>query len=265
MPDFERMLYQICEENGIKLQFLSRNWIKRLEKSGKVCYVVGYKFDLNSQATSLLADDKFATYEALKFAEIPVIRHEILYDFDDHSEYAVGRNSLACVAECLQKWGGRMILKANNGTCGQQVFEITNLNQLVTALPQVFRQSYSASMCPFYEIKNEYRIILLDGAEKLSYMKVKTAGEWFNLERGARAEMIPEEKHPRILELAQRAAKAINLRFGSVDIIETVDGEFLILEINSGVMTRDFLVQHPEQIEVAKQMYTEAVRKMFEE
>lgn len=265
VPSFERMLYQICEENGISLQFLSQNWIKRLEKSGKVRYVAGYKFDLNSQGTSILADDKFATYEILNFAKVPVIQHALLYEITNHLEHAAGRNSLEYIAEYFYKWGKQMVIKANSGTCGDQVFKITNLDQLVTVLPKVFKQSASASMCPFYEIEKEYRIVLLDGEEKLSYTKIRTASTKFNLAQGAQSEAIPEDKHMRILELAQRAAKVINLRFGSVDIIETTDGEFLILEVNSGVMARHFLEQHPERVDQVKRMYAEAVRKMFAE
>lgn len=265
IPTFEQMLYQICEEDGISLQFLSHNWIKRLERDGQVHYVVGYKFDLNSQGTSLIADDKFATFEALKFAKVPVINHEILYDFTDQTEHAVGYNSLPYVVEFFQKHGQKIIIKANSGTCGEQVFTVTNLDQLITVLPKVFKQSYSASMCPFYEIKHEYRIILLDNEEKLSYMKTMSKNSLFNLSVGAKAEGIPPEKHDKILNLAKRAAKSIGLRFGSVDIIETTRGDMMILEINSGVMTIHFLEQHPDKLDTVKGMYREAIEKMFEE
>jgi len=264
-PTYNQMLYQICEEEGIKLQFLSRNWMKRLEKDGQVRFILGYKFGLNSQTVGLTADDKFATFEALNYAKIPVAQHEILYEFDNQENYALGCNSLEYILELLQKWGGQMIIKANTGTCGRQVFKITRPEQLIEVLPKVFKQSYSASLCPFYNIQHEYRIILLDGEEKLSYMKTKVEGDWFNLAHGAKASPIPTAKHEQILELALRAAREIGLRFGSVDIIETAGGELMILEINSGVMTQRYVKQHPEDCPKVKGMYREAIRKMFEE
>lgn len=264
-PSFERMLYQICQKEGIDLQFLSQNWVKRLKKNGKIHYVVGYKFDLNSQATGLIMDDKFATFETLSFAEVPVIQHRILYEPGNSSKHALGYNSLAYIAGCFQKWNQQIVIKANNGTCGRQVFKVTDLNQLVTVLPEIFKQSYSASICPFYEIRNEYRTILLDGEEKLSYMKVKPVEKRFNLSRGAQAVEIPDEKRDQVLRLAKRAAEVLNLRFGSVDIIETIDGKMMVLEVNSGVMTQHFLEQHPEQYKKIEAMYREAIEKMFAE
>jgi len=264
-PTYDQMLYQICEEEGIKLRFLSRNWMKRLEKDGQVRFIMGYKFGLNPQAAGLVADDKFATFEALSYAGIPVIQHEILYEFDNQSNFALGCNSLEYVLGLWRKWGGQMVIKANKGTCGRQVFKITQPDQLIEVLPKVFKQSYSASLCPFYNIKHEYRIVLLDGEEKLSYMKSKSSEDWFNLVIGAKADPIPAAKHQQILNLAQRAAREIGLRFGSVDTIETVDGELMVLEINSGVMAQHYVEQHPDDYPKVKEMYRAAIRKMFEE
>lgn len=263
IPSYQQMLYQICQEEKINLQFLSNNWVVRLEKDGKVRFIAGYKFDLNSQATSLIADDKFATFEALSYAKVPVIQHAILYEPTDTSEHARGRNSLSYIAEFFERNHHSIIIKANHGTCGRQVYKVTHLDQLINVLPEVFKQSASASMCPFYEIAHEYRVILLDGEEKLSYMKTKQDAAWFNLDRGAKASPIPEEKYAEILDLAKRAARAIDLRFGSVDMIETRQGELLVLEINSGVMTKHYLEQYPEEYEKVKSMYREAIQKMF--
>lgn len=264
-PTYDQMLYQICEEEGIKLRFLSRNWMKRLEKDGQVRFIMGYKFGLNPQSAGLTADDKFATFEALNYAGIPVMRHEILYEFDNQSSFAQRCNSPEYILGLLREWGGQMVIKANMGTCGRQVFKITRPDQLVEVLPKVFKQSYSASLCPFYNIEHEYRVVLLDGEEKLSYMKTKSREDWRNLVLGAKVSSIPTSKHKQILKLAQRAAREIDLRFGSVDTIETMDGELMILEINSGVMTRHYLDQHPKDYPKVKKMYREAVRKMFEE
>ena len=264
VPAFERLIYQICQEEGIDVQFLSRNWVLRLQKGDEVHYVVGYKFDLNSQGTGLVADDKFATFEALERAGVPVIQHEILYELSDQTAHALGYNSMPYIISFFQKHNRQIIIKANNGTCGRQVFKVTNLDQLIEVLPRVFKQSYSASMCPFYDIRHEYRMILLDGEEKLSYSKVKNDDAYcFNLDCGAQAVAMPQERHAEVLTLAQRAARAINLRFGSVDVIETADGELMVLEINSGVMTRHYLEQHPDKLSTVQEMYREAVRKMF--
>ncbi len=66
----------------------------------------------------------------------------------------------------------------------------------------------------------------------------------------------------RALTLAQRAALALNLSFGSVDIIADGKGEYAVLEVNSGVMM-EFLAQTlPEGPAIAKDIYTKAIRLM---
>ena len=81
-----------------------------------------------------------------------------------------------------------------------------------------------------------------------------------NLGEGAQAEIIKNEV---VQQLAIAAAKAINIRFCSVDIIETIAGEFLVLEINSGVMIEHFLNSNPQEYDRVKAIYEKAVLRMM--
>ncbi len=58
---------------------------------------------------------------------------------------------------------------------------------------------------------------------------------------------------------ALEAAKAIGLRFGSIDVVQ-VDGALKILEINSGVMMEALSRQHPDLVYAA---YSAALDKVF--
>lgn len=82
-----------------------------------------------------------------------------------------------------------------------------------------------------------------------------------NLGEGAQAEII---KNKTISTLAVKAANAINIRFCSVDIIETTSGEFYVLEINSGVMIEHFLNNSPQEYDRVKAIYEKAVLRMLE-
>ena len=93
------------------------------------------------------------------------------------------------------------------------------------------------------------------------YDKVLNVGEEFeytwkyNLTQGSIASLITDSHLKEELEkIALEAANSIGLRFGSVDIIVTKDGEKLILEMNSGVML----------YEKIKPLYKEVLLKMFE-
>lgn len=82
-----------------------------------------------------------------------------------------------------------------------------------------------------------------------------------NLGTGAQA-VVLELDDPRAtvcIETAIAAARSIELRFGSVDVVR-VDGSWKILEINSGVMMEALSRSHPELVESA---YAAALDTIF--
>jgi glutathione synthase/RimK-type ligase-like ATP-grasp enzyme len=101
--------------------------------------------------------------------------------------------------------------------------------------------------------------------------EVLPAGTYFvldwkhNLVRGAHPVIITD---PGLLEtltaLGQRCAAELNIRFASIDIIET-EGHRLILEVNSGVMMEHFAHSLPDGYARAKAVYAKAVALMFQE
>ncbi len=62
------------------------------------------------------------------------------------------------------------------------------------------------------------------------------------------------------IAIAARAADAVGIRFGSIDVVE-VGGALKILEINSGVMMEALARQHPELVYAA---YSAALDKVFD-
>ncbi len=263
---YAAMLYKICQVEGIELKFLCNNWVKRLEKSGQVKFINGYKFGLNSYSAGQVADDKYATYEVLELAKIPVVEHLIIYTPHNQATYALGRNSLEYVLNYLAQHANHIVLKPNCGTGGASTFAVRTIEGVKCALTEIFQNNPTACMSPFHQVKHEYRAIMLDGEARLTYRKtLASEKEWrFNLAHGALAEEVPAELREEIIELAKRTMAATGLRFGSVDIVETIDEKLLVLEVNSGVMTSGYLRQHPEQSGLVAEIYRDAIRRMFE-
>ena len=81
--------------------------------------------------------------------------------------------------------------------------------------------------------------------------------EWrHNLGLGAKAERVFNWE---AVELALQAAKAVNRKFCSVDIVELPDGSLAVLEINSGVMMDSFIASSDENRLTAKEIYRLAI------
>lgn len=306
MNNCQKLIQTICEEENIKFQRLSKNWISMLEKDGKTKFISGYKFDLNSHGLGELLDDKYATYEMLSKKQIPIIPHHILFSPQNKETYALDCNKIEVAEKLYFKYQKNIVIKPNIGTCGRDVYHITKQEEIDSCLKKLWQSNFSVSVCPFYKIKAEYRMIVLknecqamyqkqrpivvgDGRktirelliefnpllkEKLknqTYDKILETGEeyiysWkYNLSLGAIPVPITNEIQSKLNKLLLQVTEEINLGFCSVDVIETEDHEFFILEINSGVMMDHFISLMQNGKQIAKEIYRNAIKAMFQE
>lgn len=302
--NFQNILTEICQEENIKLDFISNNWIAVLEKNNKKRIIAGYKFDNNGHALGSLLDDKFALFDFLKLCGIKVIEHSLVYGPNNTLEYAKDCCGVEYVKQLFNRYNRNVVLKPNVGTCGSGVTHIDNEEVLVETYLRLSKRHYSLSICPFYDIINEYRVIILNGKEELIYKKIlpvvcgdgkrtlkellkefnyeyfkdydkdnkdiilkeneKFVYNWkFNLSGGAKASFeIDNNIKEEVIAMAKRTASNLGLKFGSIDIIHTTCGMY-VLEVNSGVMTDNLVKENTNGYEMAKEIYRKAIKGMF--
>jgi glutathione synthase/RimK-type ligase-like ATP-grasp enzyme len=81
-----------------------------------------------------------------------------------------------------------------------------------------------------------------------------------NLDAGARPVLLElGDARETCVRLAVKAARAIGLRFGSIDVVRA-GGRWQILEINAGVMMEQLAGFHPDLVDAA---YAAALDKVF--
>lgn len=163
MKNFLLVIKEICNELNIDYKTISKDWITILEKDEKVHYIVGYKFDLNGNGISRIMDDKYAFYELVKLYKFPIIEHNIIFKNYDKKEV----ETLFC------KYNKEVVIKINTGTCGKDVYKVNKIEELFKLLDDLLNNNFSLSLCPYVNIKNEYRVILLDDEVLLTYGKIK--------------------------------------------------------------------------------------------
>jgi len=159
-----KIVEQYCKKNSITLIKLSADWILKLTKNEKTHYIVGYQFDLNSSSTSAICLDKSSTSEILSINNIENVYHEL---FMPPSNNISNWNKMI---EFLNKYQ-KIVCKINSGTGGKDVYFINNTFELEKAVNKIFSKDQYISLSPFYDIKNEYRAIILNGVVKLLYTK----------------------------------------------------------------------------------------------
>ena len=299
MDEFNKIIKEIGKELNIKITLLSDNWLTILEKENKIRYIQGYKFSLNDHALGNILDDKGLFYDLMIYKKYPIIEHKVIFKETNKKE----------IVKYFNDNNQKIVVKGNIGTCGKEVFLIDDEKDLLNKIDFLFQSQFSISLCPYYNILHEYRVIVLDNEAKIIYGKKrpKVIGDGksnllelakkfnkeyfsvkencnfdcdyipklnelvelsfqFNLSKGSIAFFdLEKEFKDKIIDLALSISNDINLFFGSIDIIETVNHELFIMEANSGVMMDNIIKQHENGYNIAYNIYKEAVEKMFKE
>ncbi|MEG1990012.1 MAG: hypothetical protein RR144_02080 [Clostridia bacterium] len=154
-----KLLMDIADEKNIKLEFFSYNYIAKLKKDGKEKYILGSDIGNNSDISLKIANDKCCTYLVLSQHNIPVAEHR----FIDASNI--------CDLNFTKKYNYDVVVKPNQGLQGKDVMHVTNYDNLVKEAKRIIKIDKSVTISPFYNIKEEYRTVYLDGECLLTYAK----------------------------------------------------------------------------------------------
>ena len=168
-------------------------------------------------------------------------------------------------------------------------------------IDKLLLKQFSVSLCPYYHIKNEYRIIVLDNEIRLIFGKIKpfVIGDGiknldslakeinylkeidnpnyipklnekvelsfkFNLSSGGKTFLdIPSTLKDTLESLALEVSNKLNIFFASIDIIVTNDNKIMVLEANSGVTLNNFVKQSPDYLSIVYNIYKDAIKLMF--
>lgn len=166
---FTELIKEICIDENIDVQTFSYDWVFRLNKDGVFKYIIGYNFDLNSSSVDRLCTDKVAASYVLSSHKISNVEH---YFFANTLNFNKDSNS-ANFPKLLKKLNHykKLVCKYNNGSSGNLVYLVANEKELEVATNKIFEHEDFMAVSPYYEIKNEYRVVVLNGKARLIYAK----------------------------------------------------------------------------------------------
>ncbi|MCP3440262.1 RimK family alpha-L-glutamate ligase [Bradyrhizobium sp. CCGUVB14] len=245
--------------HGIDVDVRAGGWLIAMRRGGLRRFAFGYDIGLNSAIAHRLANDKSATSEALSLESVPCIPHHLFLN------PKLGRNVVdaawrEAMLGLLHDHPQGIVVKPNEGTSGRSVFRVTTGTELDRAADEVFSMSTGLVISPYVEIEDEVRVILLDDQPRVVYSKRRGADWRHNLDAGARPVLLEDgETRAACVKLAIEAASAIGITFASIDVVR-VDGDWHVLEINSGVMMEALAKLHPELVQAT---YDAALDRVF--
>jgi len=167
--EYRKLIEQLCIEENIEFDLISKDWVMALTKDNITKCISGYRFPLNDHALGSIIDDKYALYDLCKIKGLPIIEHNIL--FNPNSK--LGINTLELINKYFEEYNKDVVLKPNTGTEGTDVYHITDIDNLIIVAKRLFESNFSISICPFYRIDNEYRVVVLNNKVKLIFKKNK--------------------------------------------------------------------------------------------
>ena len=258
---FVQAIRRYCAGHGIAVDIRAGGWLIAMRRGGTRHFAFGYDIGLNSAIAHRLANDKSATAEALSLARVPCIPHHLFLN-PKLGGNVVGADWREAMLGLLHDNPQGVVVKPNEGTSGRSVFKVTTETDLDHAAREVFSMSTGLVISPYVEIEDEVRVILLDDVPRVVYSKQRGADWRDNLDVGAKPVLLEDgEVRTACVKLAIDAASAIGIAFASIDVIR-VNGDWHVLEINSGVMMEALGKLHPELVQAT---YDAALDRVFGE
>lgn len=245
-----KILDEICREQQISLRSYADEWAWELEKEGKRSFIFGYQFGLNKAVVQSICNDKGMTSELLRAHGIPNVEH--ICFMPPEKAFFVGEDGAWRGAQELLHRYGRIVVKNNEGTGGDQVYLVENQLELEQAAAHLFARGHSMSVSPYVEIRKEYRVIMLDGQVQVIFSKERPGltGDGFRTVR---------ELYQEYLTQAESSAREIPAK-----VLDRVlgDGETYYFEWkhNLGRGATASLHTHEPALEPVRQLARQAVK-----
>lgn len=254
------LIQNSVKDDGIYFEEIAPNYLYRAVRGEQSFLMHDVEVGLNNSAAAKLAMSKSGTYEVLRHSQIPAVEHIFL--MNNFSRFS-NSDAFSLAKDQFFQWGKCVVLKDDHGSQGSNVYKITTVEELEERLHELFRiQVHGAAISPYYETTYEYRIATLLGEPKIFLAKERTTSWKHNLIGGAKAKDVPTEKLPEIARLAKRTAKALELDFCTVDVLDTIRGLF-VLEVNEQVMLDEYSKNDPKRQKQVSNLYREAILTRF--
>ena len=308
-----KIVKEICSEEGFDFKSYSDDYIMQITVNNKNnnnnniynknnMFILGNKFPNNNASIEQICNDKSALSDLLENYNIPHVRHHYFLSplvYSNNSSYSVFDESL----KLLNKYN-KLVCKVNRGTGGKNIYKVSNKSELENAILNIFSVTNSLTVSPYYEIEEEYRVLVLNKNVRYAFKKIRpfvtgdgvsplyklinelpnksiiTPNEdldlnyipkinekviisWkHNLGQGASPKLVNDEEIINLQNIAIKCANELDINFASIDIIKTTIEEkvnYLVLEINSGVMIESFSNYNLEYYNLAKESVREAI------
>ena len=164
-----KIIKEICKQHNIEFTAFSDDWIIQLKCNGKVMYIYGYRFPNNNAVIDRICSDKSALSDVL---ENNLIKHIPHYYYHFQGKNELDGEIHKSIKSQLDKFGA-IVCKSNTGSGGRSVYRVFSESELENALANILPVTKSIAISPYFNIEDEYRVIIINGEIEVIYKKMQ--------------------------------------------------------------------------------------------
>ena len=254
---------QACKEKGVlySVHHDTGNLIS-IEINNSKHMFVNWTTPLNPQSIMQLCQDKDYFYSFYKnIIKMPKTSSFLNpYSDEKYSKYLKLKTIFEIIKSIEQDHNYPIIIKKNRGSWGANVFKVNDTRELEKGLLKIFNMNsasfdYVCLAQEFIEIKQEYRVIYLNGEHQFSYKKVIDDALFSNNLsplhwEGSKSELVRDnETLKHIINFCSPIFDELMIPFCGLDVALDNTGKFWLIEANSSPGF-DHIIEHQGNKEI---------------
>jgi glutathione synthase/RimK-type ligase-like ATP-grasp enzyme len=275
MQQHIRCLTEACKQLNVDFTFLDEEQnLVELQIHQKSFLFHSNRTPFNTEAFAAICLDKGHTWQVLH-QHVRMPKTLAFMDIDVAPKYRCYlryHTREAMIEEIEKHLTYPLVVKRNRGALGNNVFLCQNQTDAVTALDRIYNKAlpgydYVALAQEFIPSQQEYRLICFRGEPVLLYEryagnKLFKALYWEDAE-GRPILVADEALIQEQMAFLQPMIRRLSPGYVGVDLVRSVSGEWVLLELNSGPRVDHFIeFNGPERI-IA--MYTRIVQRLLDD
>lgn len=253
-----KCLTQACIRQNIKYQSLDNEQNFIHVALGEGLLFQQNRTPFNTEVMATICKDKEHTYQLL-YQQIAMPKTMGFLDFntpDQYKKYIHYSSQQAIITKIEQEFNYPVVIKKNSGALGINVFLCRDREMVDAALNDIFnrnscRYDYVALAQEYIYPKQEFRVVFFRNELLLCYQRISEneafGARYWETNKGHALHINNPAELTALTQFVQPALALPGLSYVGFDIIKNPQGEYRLLEMNSGPKYNHYIQSYGEK------------------
>ncbi|CAG8517429.1 10320_t:CDS:2 [Ambispora gerdemannii] len=164
----KQCINEACKSMQVSAKFYSHDYLSVIDDK---IFMIAFDLGIENTTAVSICQNKDVTSQVLKYANVPSVEHKLFKMPEDQNANEGNYGLLDEIFQQAKEWNMNVIVKKRVGSGGMGVFRIQDEIELEKL--SLIEMERGIVMSPYLDIKNEYRILTLNGEPLCIYKKNK--------------------------------------------------------------------------------------------